>query len=203
MAKNLSASVHQKLLTRAKDSDRPFNELLQYFAMERFLNRLSQSRHAGQFVLKGALLFRVWDAEGSRATRDIDFLAYAENSLDSISRIIINVLLQEVPHDGFAFDEDSVNATRIKEDSDYEGVRIVFDGYLGKACVRMQLESCFRTLFFVNTHCAACFFAKGSRSIKLTIMKPTMKPTMAETMVFTSHARNPPILPMPATADSR
>jgi hypothetical protein len=73
MAKDIAASVHQKLLNRAKDVDRPFYEVLQYFAMERFLYRLSQSKFANQFILKGALLFRIWGAEDSRATRDIDF----------------------------------------------------------------------------------------------------------------------------------
>ena len=140
MAKDIAASVHQKLLNRAKDIDRPFDELLQYFAMERFLYRLSQSQFANEFVLKGALLFRIWDAEDSRATRDIDFLAYADNSLDSMSQIIVDVLRQDVSPDGLVFDEKSIKATRIKEDADYEGVRLKFDGYLGNARVHMQLD---------------------------------------------------------------
>ncbi len=42
--KNVAASVHDRLLNKAKTEERPFNELLQYFAMERFLYRLSRSR---------------------------------------------------------------------------------------------------------------------------------------------------------------
>jgi hypothetical protein len=42
---NMSASVRQRLLNRARSDHRPFNELLQYYAMERFLYRLSQSVH--------------------------------------------------------------------------------------------------------------------------------------------------------------
>jgi len=53
--KNISASVRQRLLNRAHHDDRPFNELLQYYAMERFLYRLSRSAHADRFILKGAL----------------------------------------------------------------------------------------------------------------------------------------------------
>jgi hypothetical protein len=33
---NVAQSVHQKLLTRAKSEGRPFNELLQHYAIERF-----------------------------------------------------------------------------------------------------------------------------------------------------------------------
>lgn len=39
---NVAASVHQRLLNKAKKSSRPFNELLQYFATERFIYRLSK-----------------------------------------------------------------------------------------------------------------------------------------------------------------
>jgi hypothetical protein len=54
--KNVGASVRQRLLNKARQSGRPFSELLQYFAMERFLYRLSKSEHAEKFVLKGALM---------------------------------------------------------------------------------------------------------------------------------------------------
>jgi len=73
MPKDISASVRQQLLNKARSDRRPFDELFQYFVIERFLYRLSTSKHRNQFVLKGALLFRVWTAEDSRATRDIDF----------------------------------------------------------------------------------------------------------------------------------
>ena len=58
--KNLPASIQDRLLNQARLSGRPFNELLQHYTIERFLYRLAQSRHAAKFVLKGALLFRVW-----------------------------------------------------------------------------------------------------------------------------------------------
>lgn len=57
--RNVPASVRQRLLNRARSDRRPFNELLQYFAMERFLYRLSQSAHADRFVLKGALMLQL------------------------------------------------------------------------------------------------------------------------------------------------
>jgi hypothetical protein len=72
--KNLPTSIHDRLLNQARTSGRPFNELLQYYAIERFLYRLSRSPYANQFVLKGALLFRVWGLQAFRPTRDIDLL---------------------------------------------------------------------------------------------------------------------------------
>lgn len=61
--KDVAVSIHQRLLNVARETGRPFNEVLQYFAMERLLYRLSRSVHKNSFVLKGALLFRVWDID--------------------------------------------------------------------------------------------------------------------------------------------
>lgn len=72
--KNVPASIRQRLLNKAKADNRPFNELLQYYAMERFLYRLAQSQHAYRFVLKGALLLRTWRSSETRPTMDIDML---------------------------------------------------------------------------------------------------------------------------------
>jgi hypothetical protein len=55
--KNLPASIRQRLLNKAHDTNRPYNELLQYYAIERFLYRLSQPPYADKFILKGALMF--------------------------------------------------------------------------------------------------------------------------------------------------
>jgi hypothetical protein len=137
--KNLSASVHQRLLNIARDTGTPFNEILQYFAMERMLHRLSCSSYADSFVLKGALLFRVWDVPDSRATRDIDLLAYVDNSAESLASIFRDVVAID-KSDGLVFDPDSVAAQTIKEDADYEGVRVRFRGLLGKARITMQID---------------------------------------------------------------
>lgn len=48
--RNVAASIQQHLLDRVKESARPFNELFQYYAIERFLYRLSLSPHTGKFI---------------------------------------------------------------------------------------------------------------------------------------------------------
>jgi hypothetical protein len=82
---DVSASVHQRLLNKARESGRPFNELFQYFSMERFLYRLSLTPHAQKFVLKGALMFTAWNIQASRTTKDIDFLGKLENSVEAMA----------------------------------------------------------------------------------------------------------------------
>jgi hypothetical protein len=51
--KNLEASVQARLQNHARATKRPFQELLQYYAMERFLYRLSKTPHRARLVLKG------------------------------------------------------------------------------------------------------------------------------------------------------
>lgn len=108
--------------------------------MERFLHRLSRTPNADSFVLKGALLFRVWGIPDSRATRDIDFLAYVDNSPKNLAAIFREVCTVHDPDDGLVFDPDTVEAQRTKEDADYEGVRTRFRGQLGKARIVMQVD---------------------------------------------------------------
>ena len=139
-AKDVGASVRQRLLNKARQTGRPFGELLQYFAMERFLYRLSKSPHADKFVLKGALMLSVWNSPVSRPTMDIDVLGHTDNSLDAIGAIIKDVCRRAVEPDGLMFDADSVLAERITEDADYEGVRVRFRGNLGSARITMQLD---------------------------------------------------------------
>lgn len=138
--RNVAASVRQRLSNAAKQSGRPFQEVLQYFAMERFLYRLSLSPHNERFVLKGALMFNVWGAPASRPTRDIDFLARLNNSVEAVLPVIRDVCQQAVEPDGLVFDVNSLVGQVIKEDADYTGLRMTFLAYLENARIRMQID---------------------------------------------------------------
>lgn len=137
---NVRASIRQRLLNRAKSDKRPFNELLQYYAMERFLYRLSRSAHADRFILKGALMLRVWRSPGFRSTMDIDMLGRTSNEESSIVEQVKDIMAVVVDPDGLTFDPDSIQVERITEDADYQGMRIRFRGSLDSARVSMQID---------------------------------------------------------------
>ena len=115
---NVAASVRQRLLNEARATGRPFNELLQYFAMERFLYRLSKSPHGEKFVLKGALMLAMWEVSLTRPTKDIDLLGHVANDIDRIVAAVKDVCAQEVEPDGLDFDQDSVRGERIAEEGE-------------------------------------------------------------------------------------
>ncbi|HZJ03507.1 MAG TPA: nucleotidyl transferase AbiEii/AbiGii toxin family protein [Thermoleophilia bacterium] len=139
--KNLATSVHRRLLNEAKKSGRPFNELLQYFAMERFLYRLSRSRYAPHFVLKGALMLLVWDAPVSRPTKDVDLLGERiSNDVESLAQVVREVLETEVEPDGLTVDVHTIEAREITEAAEYGGIRVTWMTQLGTARVKQQLD---------------------------------------------------------------
>ena len=141
MSRNLAASVHQRLLNHARAEGRPFNEVLQYFALERFLYRLGCSPQREQFVLKGALMFTAWQSPFTRPTRDIDLLGRLDNSIEQVVSAIQAICQEPVDEeDGLRFDIESITGERIIEAADYAGVRIRFIAYLGTARIHMQID---------------------------------------------------------------
>jgi predicted nucleotidyltransferase component of viral defense system len=138
--KDVAASVHQRLLNIAKESGRRFNDLVQHYALERWLFRLSRSAYGERFVLKGALLLVVWKTPVTRPTRDVDLLGRVSNDLDSVRSVIAEILQTPVEDDGLVFDAASVTTDRIAEDADYEGVRAKFVGRLGNTRITMQVD---------------------------------------------------------------
>ena len=138
--KNQAASVRDRLskLGRARNEDPNF--VLNRYAMERFLYRLSRSAHEPKFVLKGAMLFTVWSGHPHRATKDIDLLGTGAPDLTRLAQIFRDVCSVTVEDDGLSFDAASVTTTRIKEDADYEGVRVQFSGTLGTALLNLQVD---------------------------------------------------------------
>src|SRR5215469_18372956 len=131
--RDLGASVRQRLLDQSRAQNRPFQELLQYFAMERFLYRLARSPYAGRFILKGALLLTAWRAPVSRPTMDIDLAGRTNNQLDHIKKVVCAVCDLRVDPLGIEFNRDSIELSRIEEDADYEGVRVQFHATLARA----------------------------------------------------------------------
>jgi hypothetical protein len=108
--KNMAASVRERLSNIARKTHQPFQEVLQYYAMERFLYRLGKSIHAQKFVLKGALLFTVWKTESTRPTLDNDLLGRSDNSPEHITHIVKDILETHVEDDGILFDPQTLNA---------------------------------------------------------------------------------------------
>ena len=102
--KNLGESIRQRLKNISRERNRPFDEILRYYAMERFLYRLSISSYVERFFLKGGLMLKVWDAMDHRATMDIDLLRRTSNQIENLHRIISEVAAIFCEDDAIMFD---------------------------------------------------------------------------------------------------
>jgi predicted nucleotidyltransferase component of viral defense system len=138
--KNHAASNRQRLLNLSRKTGRGFQELVQYFAMSRFLYRLGKSPAGERVVLKGALLLHALEIADARSTLDIDLMARFSNSPVAVRSVVEAAIDQDVDPDGLEFLKDSIQISDIARDADYEGRRVRFVGNLGVIVIPMQLD---------------------------------------------------------------
>jgi len=137
---NIAASIRDRLLNLSKKRGENYNYLLTLYVGERLLYRLSQSPYQQQYILKGATLFKVWNGEPHRATKDLDFLSFGNNEVKYIEKVFQEICLIECEQDGIIFLPESSKIQVIKEDQQYEGVRVEITGKLGTNLCKLQVD---------------------------------------------------------------
>ncbi|MEZ4650463.1 MAG: nucleotidyl transferase AbiEii/AbiGii toxin family protein [Candidatus Eisenbacteria bacterium] len=137
---DIGASVAARLLNRARSTGEDFQTLLTLFCLERFLCRVGVSPLRDQFVLKGALLLRVWTDHPYRATRDLDLLRRGDDSRDAIARDVRAICTVPVEPDGVEFDTSRLGSEPIRADDEYAGVRVTLPVRCGTAKLTLQID---------------------------------------------------------------
>ncbi|MFN7641528.1 MAG: nucleotidyl transferase AbiEii/AbiGii toxin family protein [Burkholderiales bacterium] len=139
MSRNLAASIRARLKQRADTKKQDFNLILTHYGLERLLYRLSISPLAGNYLLKGALLFSLWYDRPHRPTRDADLLGFGPDDIDSAVAAFREICAMEV-EDGIAFDLASVKGSVIRKEAGYGGVRIDLLAKLDGARITLQVD---------------------------------------------------------------
>jgi len=138
--KNKAASIQARLENIAKVENIAFDMILLMYIQERFLYRLAKSPYAEDFLLKGGLLLFAMSRFKGRSTKDIDFLADKTTFDIHTIRRIINEVCEIECDDGIKFDSKNFEIIKIKEETNYEGIRIKINSYLGKAKKFFQID---------------------------------------------------------------
>jgi hypothetical protein len=138
--KNIAVSAKARLQNVASMCGDDFNLLLFRYGIERLHFRLSQTSYADKFLLKGAMLFVVWDEKTHRPTRDLDLLGFGPSEKEDLIRVFQEVTATPVVDDGIVFDPKSVYADDIREDNVYAGVRSRLMGKLGTSEIPVQVD---------------------------------------------------------------
>ena len=124
-AVNFNHSIHSRLRNWSRENKLDHNFVMNRYACERLLYRLSISEYADQFILKGAMLFSIWSDEPFRPTKDIDLLGFGEDSEERLRRIFQQVCsIKPKQPDGITFDVQKITVEQIREPQKYQGKRI-------------------------------------------------------------------------------
>lgn len=135
-----SGRAYLDLQNQARRQQRPTQELLTLYALERWLARLEASAYAGDFVLKGGMLLAALGAR--RTTVDADLLGRGvPNDEQSIAKVVADIArTQLTPDDGVRFDTGTIQTQVIRESDHYSGVRASLTAHLGSAQLSVRLD---------------------------------------------------------------
>jgi hypothetical protein len=137
---DLAASVAARLLNRAKETGDDHQTLLTSYCLERFLYRLGASDRRDRFVLKGAMLLRLWSDRPYRATRDLDLLRRGDGEFEAIREDLRAILATPVPPDAVNFDGEHIGVEAIRPEDEYAGTRATLHARCGKARLTLQID---------------------------------------------------------------
>jgi hypothetical protein len=137
---DLAASVAARLLNRAKQTGDDYQTLLTSFCLERFLYRLAVSDLRDRFVLKGAMLLRLWSDRPYRATLDLDLLRRGDGAADAIREDLRAIAATWVPPDAVDFDVERIRIEAIRAEEEYAGTRATLPARSGKARLMLQID---------------------------------------------------------------
>ena len=107
----------------------PTQEYLIRHMLESFLDRLSHTAYAEDFVLKGGILLAAYGVR--RPTKDADATAVgADVTADHLISVVHDIAAVE-SDDGVVFDLDSISVQEIREHADYPAFRVRVGASIG------------------------------------------------------------------------
>jgi len=138
--RNVAASVRARLTDRARANKENVQLILTRYAIERLLYRLSRSPHRDRFVLKGAMLFSLWAPVPYRATGDLDLLGFGRNDAVDLTDTFRDICAIDVAEDGVQFLAETVKAEPVREDEEYQGIRVTVVALIAGARISVQID---------------------------------------------------------------
>ncbi|MBQ9277711.1 MAG: nucleotidyl transferase AbiEii/AbiGii toxin family protein [Lachnospiraceae bacterium] len=137
--KNMEASVLTRLKNQSKEEGIPFQMVLQLFAQEEFLRKLSLSKYDNNLILKGGMFIYTLTEFDSRPTRDIDFLIRnLQGNPDNIEQIMREICNVSTGNDFITL--EVLGTENISLDKKYPGVKINFIGRIGKVRIPFLID---------------------------------------------------------------
>lgn len=117
--------------------------LLVVYGVEGFLRRLAASEYVSKMTLKGGMLMAAISAR--RMTKDADFSTRGVGSEEErLAAVVGEIIATELDvDDGLQFDADSIRTEVMREDAEYQGVRVKLIARLATARMTTTLDFSF------------------------------------------------------------
>lgn len=141
MSARTPQQAYLDLQSLARAQGRNTQQLFELYIHERFLARLAESRFSEMLVLKGGMLLAVLEVR--RPTRDADMLARGLANDEENLRAVVGEIAAISMADGVSFDATEISIASIREDADYEGVRLALPTSLAGAALKLRLDLSF------------------------------------------------------------
>lgn len=133
-----SAQVKGRIKSIAQKKHVDARALLRLYAMERFLERLGNSKYADHFVIKGGILVTAMVGVSLRSTMDIDTSIRNENLSAEDAQRMVNEICGIDLGDGMTFSIKSVD--NIMDEMEYPGIRILMNAAMEKMVIPLKID---------------------------------------------------------------
>ena len=111
---------------------------MRIYMMERFLERVSNSKYKDNFIIKGGMLVTAMVGVANRSTMDIDTSLKNQNLSAEDARRIADEIKDIDLGDGVTFEIKEVS--NIMDEMEYPGIRFTMNAIMGKLVTPMKID---------------------------------------------------------------
>lgn len=133
-----SEQLKAHIRNRAKIANVQTEILLRSFMLERFLERIANSKHKHNFILKGGMLIAAMVGIAERTTMDMDATIKGRMLNASEITAMIEEILSIPMNDGVSLTMHGIE--EIREEADYPGFRISIGALLDKTRQILKID---------------------------------------------------------------
>ena len=131
------AQLRGRIKNIAKENNADARVLMRLYMMERFLERISNSKYKENFIVKGGILVTAMVGVSLRSTMDIDTSLKNQNlSINDTCHILQEIINIDL-NDGVTFRIKDV--FNIMDEMEYPGIRFTLEAIMGKLVTPMKL----------------------------------------------------------------
>ncbi|MGF6366948.1 hypothetical protein M2454_002844 [Aequitasia blattaphilus] len=130
--------VKGRIRNVAKEKKADARMVMRIYMMERFLERISNSKYKDNFIIKGGILVTAMVDVAFCSTMDIDTSIKNQNLSDVDARRVVNEIKDIDIGDGVTFEIKEIS--NIMDEMEYSGIRFIMNAIMEKLITSMKID---------------------------------------------------------------